>query len=157
MTRTFNLQLLRGKWVFPFSKPDTIAKLKLWNSLVRILDRHYCSSIVFIPCQYAHVHLIDDGTKRNRRKGSITTVLEQPEQHAILMTSPYRQFWLLCRLRNIFYFGSMWQVQWLKLCIHLSLTPIKFLHLVFKNFYTMWSNSVLYAKCSVSFKEYVTQ
>ena len=27
MTRTFNLQLLRGKWVFPVSKPDTIA----WN------------------------------------------------------------------------------------------------------------------------------
>ena len=68
MTRTFNLQLLRGKWVFPASKSDAIAKLKPRNSLVRILDRHYCSSSVFITCQCAHAHIGDDGTKRKQTK-----------------------------------------------------------------------------------------
>ena len=54
MTRTSNLQLLRGKWVFLASKPDTVAKLKLGNSLVRILDRHYVQA-VYSFCVNLHV------------------------------------------------------------------------------------------------------
>ena len=57
-----------SKWVFPASKPDAIAKRKPRNSLVRILDRHYCSSSVFITCQCAHAHISDDGTKRKQTK-----------------------------------------------------------------------------------------
>ena len=55
MTRTFNLQLLRGKWVFPVSKPDTNAKLKLRNSLLEF------STVITVQAVYlllVHVHML---------------------------------------------------------------------------------------------------
>ena len=63
MTRTFNLQLLRSKLVFPVSKPNMHDRQTKTSKFAR-----YCSSIVFIPCQYAHAHIIDGGTKRKQTK-----------------------------------------------------------------------------------------
>ena len=78
MTRTSNFQLLCGKRVFPASKTDTIAKLQL-----RILDRHYCDKQYIQQCNHSLSMCtwaqLTMELKGKRRKGPITTGLEQRE------------------------------------------------------------------------------
>ena len=83
MTRTSNFQLLCGERVFPASKTDMIAKLQLRNPPVRILDRHYCDKQYLQACNHSlslctWAQLTME-LKGKRRKGPITTGLEQRE------------------------------------------------------------------------------
>ena len=83
MIRTSNFQLLCGKRVFPASKTEMIAKLQLRNLPVRILDRHYCDQQYIQECNHSlsmcTCAQLTMKLKGKRRKGPITTGLEQRE------------------------------------------------------------------------------
>ena len=83
MIRTSNFQLLCGKRVFPASKTEMIAKLQLRNPPVRILDRHYCDKQYIQECNHSlsmcTCAQLTMELKGKRRKGPITTGLEQRE------------------------------------------------------------------------------